>query len=58
MAPETVAAVMACSKLGAIWVPIFSGFGADAVAARLADAGATRAPDGERVAPQGEGRAR
>jgi len=41
MAPETVAAVMACSKLGAIWVPIFSGFGADAVGARLADAGAS-----------------
>jgi acetyl-CoA synthetase len=40
MAPETVAAVMACAKLGAIWVPIFSGFGPDAVAARLADAGA------------------
>ena len=40
MAPETVAAVMACSKLGAIWIPIFSGFGPDAVAARLADAGA------------------
>ena len=40
MAPETVVAVMACSKLGAIWVPIFSGFGPDAVAARLADAGA------------------
>jgi len=40
MAPETVAAVMSCSKLGAIWVPIFSGFGPDAVAARLADAGA------------------
>jgi acetyl-CoA synthetase len=40
MAPETVAALMACSKLGAIWVPIFSGFGPDAVAARLADAGA------------------
>jgi acetyl-CoA synthetase len=39
MAPETVAAVMACSKIGAIWVPIFSGFAADAVAARLADAG-------------------
>ena len=38
MLPETVAAVMACSKLGAIWVPIFSGFGADAVAVRLADA--------------------
>src|SRR2546428_10051784 len=29
---------MACSKLGAIWGPIFSGFGPDAVAARLADA--------------------
>jgi acetyl-CoA synthetase len=39
MAIETVAAVMACSKLGAVWVPIFSGFGPDAVAARLADAG-------------------
>ncbi len=40
MAIETVAAVMACAKLGAIWVPIFSGFGPEAVAARLADAGA------------------
>ena len=40
MAAQTVAAVMACSKLGAVWVPIFSGFGPDAVAARLADAGA------------------
>jgi acetyl-CoA synthetase len=40
MAIETVAAVMACSKLGAIWVPIFSGFGPEAVVARLADAGA------------------
>jgi len=41
MLPQTVAAVMACAKLGAIWVPIFSGFGPDAVAARLADAGAS-----------------
>jgi acetyl-CoA synthetase len=41
MAIETVVAVMACSKLGAIWVPIFSGFGPEAVASRLADAGAT-----------------
>jgi acetyl-CoA synthetase len=39
MLPETVAAVMACSKIGAIWVPIFSGFGVDAVAVRLIDAG-------------------
>jgi acetyl-CoA synthetase len=39
--PEAVIAVMACSKLGAVWLPLFSGFGADAVARRLADAGAT-----------------
>jgi acetyl-CoA synthetase len=39
MLPETVAAMMACSKIGAIWVPIFSGFGPDAVAVRLEDAG-------------------
>jgi acetyl-CoA synthetase len=38
MAIETVAALMACAKIGAIWVPIFSGFGPDAVAARIADA--------------------
>jgi acetyl-CoA synthetase len=41
MLPETVAAVMACSKIGAVWVPIFSGFGTDAVAVRLSDARAT-----------------
>jgi acetyl-CoA synthetase len=40
MTPEAVASVMACAKLGAVFLPIFSGFGADAVAARLADAGA------------------
>ena len=39
MAIETVAAVMACAKIGAIFVPIFSGFGPDALATRLADAG-------------------
>jgi acetyl-CoA synthetase len=38
MAPETVAATLACAKLGAIYLPIFSGFGADAVATRLQDA--------------------
>jgi acetyl-CoA synthetase len=38
--PEAVVAVMACSKLGAVWLPLFSGFGADAVAKRLVDAGA------------------
>lgn len=40
MLPETVAAFMAIAKLGAILVPIFSGFGAEAVAVRLQDAGA------------------
>jgi acetyl-CoA synthetase len=41
MLPETVAAFLAIAKLGAIVVPIFSGFGASAVADRLIDAGAT-----------------
>jgi acetyl-CoA synthetase len=40
MVPETVAAMFAIAKLGAIFLPIFSGYGADAVAIRLADAGA------------------
>jgi acetyl-CoA synthetase len=38
MAPETVAATLACAKLGAIYLPIFSGYGADAVAKRAQDA--------------------
>jgi acetyl-CoA synthetase len=37
MIPEAVMALMACAKLGAICVPIFSGFGAQAVATRLND---------------------
>jgi len=40
MSPEAVVAVMACAKLGAIFLPLFSGFAADAVAVRLNDAGA------------------
>jgi acetyl-CoA synthetase len=40
MAPETVAATLACAKLGAIYLPIFSGYAADAVATRLQDAAA------------------
>jgi acetyl-CoA synthetase len=40
MAPETVAATLACAKLGAIYLPIFSGYAADAVATRLRDANA------------------
>ena len=40
MVPETVAAVLAVAKLGAVFVPIFSGYGADAVRVRLDDADA------------------
>ena len=40
MVPETVAAMFAIAKLGAVFLPIFSGYGADAVAVRLADADA------------------
>jgi acetyl-CoA synthetase len=40
MVPETVAALFAIAKLGAIFLPIFSGYGADAVAVRLQDASA------------------
>ncbi|MEY2570005.1 MAG: acetyl-CoA synthetase, partial [Acidimicrobiaceae bacterium] len=38
MIPEVVAACMAVAKLGAIFLPIFSGYGADAIAVRLEDA--------------------
>ena len=40
MIPEAAIAVLAVGKLGAIYTPIFSGYGADAVAGRLADCGA------------------
>jgi acetyl-CoA synthetase len=40
MVPETAATFMAIAKLGAVALPIFSGYGADAVAIRLSDAGA------------------
>lgn len=40
LVPEAAAALYACAKLGAIAVPLFSGYGADAVAARLRAAGA------------------
>ena len=36
--PETAIAVLACTKLGAVIVPLFSGFGAEAIYRRLADA--------------------
>ncbi|HWV34738.1 MAG TPA: AMP-binding protein [Thermomicrobiales bacterium] len=40
MIPEVVAATLACGKLGALYVPLFSGFGEEAIASRLADCNA------------------
>jgi acetyl-CoA synthetase len=40
MEPEVVVILYACFKLGAVAVPIFAGFGAPAIAARLEDSGA------------------
>src|SRR5579859_293561 len=40
MVPETVIATLALSKIGAIYIPIFSGYGGAAVAARLTDCAA------------------
>ena len=40
MVPETVMVLYAVLKIGAIAVPIFAGFGARAIATRLADSGA------------------
>jgi acetyl-CoA synthetase len=37
MLPETVTSVLAVSRLGAIFTPIFSGYGPPAIASRLAD---------------------
>ena len=43
MMPETVAAFLALARLGCIALPLFSGFGAEAVANRLNDGGAVAA---------------
>ena len=37
MVPETVAVFLACAKIGAIVTPLFSGYGAGAIVARLRD---------------------
>ncbi|MGO8949215.1 MAG: acetate--CoA ligase [Ktedonobacterales bacterium] len=37
MIPETVAATLACGKIGAVFLPVFSGYGVEAVATRLQD---------------------
>jgi acetyl-CoA synthetase len=38
--PEAIAAVLAVAKIGAVFVPVFSGYGAEAVRVRLEDASA------------------
>ncbi|MEX2260555.1 MAG: AMP-binding protein [Bryobacteraceae bacterium] len=40
MMPETVVALLALARIGAIAVPLFSGFGPSAIASRLQDVGA------------------
>jgi len=40
MTPEIVIAVLAIAKIGAVFLPLFSGYGAGAAAVRLNDAGA------------------
>jgi len=40
LTPECIIATLAVSRLGAIYVPMFSGYGSSAVASRLRDAGA------------------
>ncbi len=41
MLPETAVSFLAVARIGAIAIPIFSGYGAEAARTRLADAGAT-----------------
>ncbi|MBV9041897.1 MAG: AMP-binding protein [Acidimicrobiia bacterium] len=40
MIPETVAALLGIAKVGAVFLPLFSGYGAEAIATRLQDASA------------------
>jgi acetyl-CoA synthetase len=40
LVPETAAALLACARIGAVALPLFSGYGPAAIASRLADSGA------------------
>ncbi|MGH7903264.1 MAG: AMP-binding protein [Candidatus Dormibacteraceae bacterium] len=40
MTPEVAIAALACAKIGAVFVPLFSGYGPGAIASRLNDVGA------------------
>ena len=55
--PKTVIASLACSKIGAIFMPIFSGFGAPAAASRLSDCDARLLITADGLLPAGQGRA-
>ena len=58
MLPETVDRdARRLGKIGAIYIPIFSGYGAEAVATRLRDAGAKAADHRRRLLPARQGRA-
>lgn len=54
MAPEAVAALFAVAKIGAVAVPLFSGFGPDAIAVRLGDAKAKAVVTADRTIRRGE----
>jgi acetyl-CoA synthetase len=41
MTPEVAVAILACAKLGAVFIPLFSGYGPQAISSRLNDCGAT-----------------
>ena len=51
---ECAVATLACARVGAIFTPIFSGYGAGAVAARLEDSGAHAADHRRRLLPAGQ----
>ena len=53
MTPETVATVLAVAHLGAVFLPLFSGYGADAVATRLQDAEAVALVTADRTLRRG-----
>jgi acetyl-CoA synthetase len=40
MIPETIVAMLACARIGAVHMVVFGGFSADALASRIVDAGA------------------
>jgi acetyl-CoA synthetase len=54
MLPDVVTVLYACFKLGLVVVPIFAGFGAGAIATRLADSGARAVIAGDRLRRRGK----